>query len=116
MLTTLRHRLGGGIMLLLIVSACTEKPAPIPFKTFKNTIKELHLAEAAAGVPGTDFYTRFATDSSARFNAMVLKKNGLTEVQFREALTWYKDRPELLDSAYRLVLNDLTLMQSDINK
>lgn len=103
-------------MLLLFVSACAEKKPPIPFNTFKNTLKDLHLAEAAAGVPGTDFNAAFATDSSARFNAMVLKKNGLSEAQFREALTWYKDRPELLDSAYRLVLNDLTLMQSDINK
>lgn len=97
-------------------TACTEKAPPLPFKTFQVVLKELHLAEAAATVPGTSFYTAFATDSSARYNAQVLKNNGLTEGQFRDALAWYKDHPELLDSAYRMILTDLTVMQSDINK
>jgi len=97
-------------------TACTEKAPPLPFKTFQVVLKELHLAEAAATVPGTAFYKDFSADSSARYNAMVLKKNGLTEEQFRVALAWYKDRPELLDSAYKMILTDLTLMQSDINK
>lgn len=104
------------LWLTATLTACTEKAPPLPFKTFQVVLKELHLAEAAATVPGTAFYTAFTTDSSARYNALVLKNNGLTEEQFRVALSWYKDRPELLDSAYRMILTDLTLMQSDINK
>lgn len=113
MSTTFRRLL---FITAILAASCSGKKPPVPFNTFKNVLKELHLSEAAAGVPGTSFYESFATDSSARFNAMVLKKNGISEAQFREALGWYKDRPELLDSVYRLVLNDLTLMQSDINK
>lgn len=113
MSTTFRRLL---FITAILAASCSEKKPPVPFNTFKNVLKELHLSEAAAGVPGTSIYESFATDSSARFNALALKKNGISEAQFREALAWYKDRPELLDSAYRLVLNELTLMQSDINK
>ncbi|MBU3677469.1 MAG: DUF4296 domain-containing protein, partial [Chitinophagaceae bacterium] len=61
-------------------------------------------------------YGPSSADSMPKLNALVLKKYSINEATFRNGMAWYKERPELLDSAYKLVLADLSVMQSDINK
>ena len=95
---------------------CNEPKPPIPFPTLIHIIRDLHIAEAAVTTPGAPMYGQSPTDSMPQLNAMVLKRYGLQESDFRAGLAWYKQHPELLDSAYKLVLADLSVMQSDINK
>lgn len=95
---------------------CKEPKPPIPFPIFKNIIRDLHLAEAAVTTPGAPMHGQSPTDSIPQLNAIVLKRYDIQEADFRSGLAWYKQHPELLDSAYKLVLADLSVMQSDINK
>lgn len=104
------------LLLFVFLLGCREEKAPIPFPVFKNIIKDLHVAEAAVNTPGTPMHGASATDSMPKLNALVLEKYKINEATFRAGMAWYKERPELLDSAYNLVLADLSVMQSDINK
>ena len=103
-------------LLLFLCNACRDEKPPLGFDKFKALLKDFHIAEAAVTTPGSPLYGATPLDSLPRLNALVLKQHGITEAQFREGLSWYKDHPEMLDSAYNAILSDLSVMQSRINK
>jgi hypothetical protein len=81
-----------------------------------EVLRDIHLAEAWAGMAGPDSLrapaSRRNLDTLARDYHRIFKKHGLSRDQFSEAYTWYKARPEELDSVYARVLPMLNEMEA----
>lgn len=72
-----------------------ESP-PVPPSKMELIVTDLELSEAYSLAPG-----RHAPDSFAKvYRVAVLRKHGLSDTAYQEALDWYYQHPALLDSVY----------------
>ena len=73
---------------------------------------DVHLLEAALNV------STYSKDNIVLNNinpsSDILKKNGVTKVQYDSSFQFYAKYPQMLVQVYQLVLNDLSKMQAEV--
>lgn len=90
-----------------------EKP-PLPEEKMQQVLLDIHLAETYSLGLGDSTRNRFEKnyDSLAVFYRSILKHHGLTFEAFNDALSWYRERPEAIDSLYVKVINRLSELKA----
>lgn len=100
----------------LLLAACTTAEAPLPRARMAEVLRDIHLAEAWAGIVGPDSLrtpaSRRNLDTLACDYHRIFKKHNISQTQFSEAYAWYKARPGELDSVYARVLPMLNEMEA----
>jgi hypothetical protein len=103
----------------LLLLSCGEKekqttiPANIlPKEKMAQVITDIHIAEAEAGIHALPDSTSKGLISFQK----VFEKDTITKRQYEESLTFYIDHPQLLDTVYTQVLNELSKMQGAVAK
>lgn len=98
--------------------SCGEKktvsiPATVlPKEKMAAVIKDIHLSEAEMSL-------RTFPDSTSKEKLSfqkIFEKDSITKKQYDESLSFYVDHPQLLDTIYEQVLNDLSKMQGEAAK
>ena len=98
-------------------SSCKQDKPPLSPEQMCKLLLELHLAEAyAQQLPNSAATNYKNADSLFMFNAEILKRQNVSEMDFRKSLNWYKSRPELLDSIYQTILSNIAILNSKYNK
>ena len=105
------------LLLGVFVTGCSKKPMSIPENTISpdtmvSILTEIHLAQAAVAthVPGDTM--PFTTGDYLPF---IFKKHRTTQQQFDKSLRFYSGRPNLLDSIYKDVLDELNRKEGEID-
>lgn len=96
---------------LILFAACDQKEQPpVNADKMQKILTDLHVAEAySAMVSDTLHIARNKNyDSLAVYYKDILSHHKVTEDEFIKGIDWYKRRPDLLDSVYVNVLNNLT--------
>jgi len=118
MLMSNKNLIGLFLTLVLGVFSCqsgqheiTDKPADLlNRKEMAMILSDIHIAEAGVAT------TTLAGDSLIQRNlddyALLFKKNGVDEKQFRASYTYYLSRPAELDSIYQEVLAKLNHLEA----
>lgn len=98
--------------------SCRREPEPLSIDKMSHVLLEMHVAESYSQYAPKDSSRQQLKnqDSLARYYALILKENKITEQDFKRSMAWYKKQPELLDSIYQQILADLSVWQSRINK
>lgn len=114
-------RLSIFIVLLTIVCmhmSCSNEDKILTLPELSQVLLDLHLAEAYAQHLPKDSVQRDLknVDSLNVWDASILKKHHVTEKRFSVSMEWYKNHPELLDSAYQKMLSELTIMATKLDK
>ena len=110
------------IFSLLLTSSlfsCGEKEKTVaipsgilPQEKMAAVLTDIHIAEAEAnlGAPPDS-----ALKTPISFHK-IFEKDSVSKKQYEESLSFYVDHPELLDSIYTHVLNQLDKMQGEASK
>lgn len=106
------------VMAVFASSGCKQDKPPINPEQMSSLLLELHLAEAYAQQLAKENATISYKneDSLLVFNAEILKRQKISEADFRKSLNWYKSRPELLDSIYQNILSNIAILNAKYNK
>jgi hypothetical protein len=104
----------------ILGSSCkskVEKP-PIAEQTMISIIKDINIAEVYSQGLGDSVGNRFEKnyDSLAHFYTAILQHYHVSFEEFTEALKWYKERPNKIDSLYINVLTQYEKENSRYNK
>lgn len=103
-------------LLLLSCGTAEQKPVVIPAdvlpkEKMAEVITDIHIAEAKAGLePYQD--SAYAITSFEK----IFEQNKITRAQYDSSLVFYIEHPELLDTIYGQVLNELSKMQANTGK
>ena len=108
-------------LLLLSCGSPEEKPVVIPNdvlpkEKMAQIISDIHIAEAEASMgalPDSASTARIAIGTSFQ---KIFEKNKITKAQYDTSLVFYIEHPELLDTIYGQVLNELSKMQAGTSK
>lgn len=86
----------------------------MPEGEMEQILLDIHLAETYSQGLGDSSVNRFQKnyDSLAGFYTSVLRHHKLSFEHFNEALEWYKQRPERIDTLYARVLNRLNELKA----
>ena len=88
---------------ILIISCKNKVKAPVERETFVHILTDMHTAEAAAE---GEFTT--VKDSLLKiYYPQILKKHGVSQVDFDSTLTLYSREPILFDSIYAQVFREI---------
>jgi len=109
------------IIILLITGSCSEKKErpPIPLKEMQLLMVDIHMAEAySVGKYPDSLKKKFDKnpDSLGVYYAIVLRHHNIRLDQFKAAISWYKQHPEMLDTLYNKVLDRVNEMQAEQDK
>lgn len=86
----------------------TSVPSNIlPKEKMAQVITDIHLSEAEMGMHALPDSTKKGPVSFEN----IFKKDSITKQQYEESLAFYIDHPQLLDTVYTQVLNELSKMQ-----
>lgn len=100
------------LLSLFMLPACKQdkESPPIPEEQMQEILLDMHLAETYSQGLGDSTVNRFQKnyDSLAGFYTSILKHHNLSFESFNEALEWYKERPDRIDTLYARVLGRLT--------
>ena len=75
-------------------------------------ITDIHLSEAETSLRT---FPDSTSSEKVSFNK-IFEKHSITKKQYEESLSFYIDNPELLDSVYTNVLNELSKKQGEVAK
>lgn len=102
--------------LAILIFSCGEEKKQLsvpdnilPKEKMAQVITDIHLAEAEANL-------RTLPDSSSKDTIgfqKIFEKDSISKQQYEESLSFYIEHPELLDSVYVQVLNELSKMQAE---
>lgn len=96
--------------------SCSSDDAPVSRAQMADVLRDIHLAEAWAGLAGPDSLrspsSRRNLDSLATYYSAILAKYKLSQQQFSSAYAWYKAHPTELDSVYARVLPMLNELEA----
>ncbi|RYZ26573.1 MAG: DUF4296 domain-containing protein [Sphingobacteriales bacterium] len=99
------------VLSLALFVSCKQgqETPPVARDKMSRILLDMQLAEAYSQGLGNDPRNKFEknADSLTGFYTSVLKHYNLSFEDFEEALTWYKERPPMLDSLYSSVLTQL---------
>ena len=83
-------------LFVLIISCKNELKAPVDRETFVRMLTDMHVAEAAA----EGEYTPMKDSILKIYYPQILKKYGVTQVDFDSTLAIYSRQPVVFDSLY----------------
>lgn len=100
----------------LALSSCSSDTAPVPRAQMAVVLRDIHLAEAWAGLAGPDSLrspaSRRNLDSLSTYYSVILARHKLSQQEFSAAYAWYKAHPTELDSVYARVLPMLNELEA----
>jgi hypothetical protein len=110
------------LLFILFTNSCkSKKPQPpIPEKTMEKVIVDIQLAESySLGISsdtGRESITRFQknTDSLFNFYSAILNHYDLSYATFREAVDWYKNHPDNLDTLLSGAIEELNRQKAKL--
>ena len=105
------------VFAICFLAACAEKEEHLPIDKMSKVLLELHVAESyAKQLPSSAHPEQRGNEDSLKyFVAAILKENKIAEKEFTQSMDWYAKQPELLDSIYQQILNDVAVWQSKYN-
>ena len=77
-----------------------------------QVIADIHLAEAEVNI---HMLPDSSSDKKLSFQK-IFEKHAITKQQYEKSLSFYVNRPEMLDEIYESVLNELSKMQGETGK
>ncbi len=90
-------------LFILIISCKNEVKAPVERDVFVHVLTDMHTAEAA-----TEGEFTTVKDSLLKiYYAQILKKHGVSQVDFDSTLTLYSRQPVPFDSIYAQVFREI---------
>jgi hypothetical protein len=106
-----KHRFLVAVMaVLVVVFGCETDDRPEEILTIEQMVPVLTELEIAyAGVDQTIKDPKERTKKYEEMNSLVLKKNKLEKGQFYDSYKWYEQRPILLDTLLKLVVQELSM-------
>ena len=109
------------IQVLIMAISCSEKKErpPVSLEKMQSLMVDLHLAETySVGLYPDSLRKKFDKnpDSLAVYYAAILAHHHLDITQFKTAVDWYKQHPEMLDSLYNRVLSLANELQAEQEK
>jgi len=108
------NRIAFVIGIILLFSACEGRPKGVLNQNdMVSVLTDLHKLEgsmAAKDIP----YDQF--DKKNEYYLSVLNKHGITPAQFDSSLVWHSKNAKNFDKIYDKVLENLTNLQTDINR
>lgn len=97
------------------VAACNEdkKTPPIEISRMGKILTDLQVAEVYSSMVDDSLHRVMPKnhDSLAVYYNDVLAHHKVTQQEFEKALDWYKSNPDLLDTAYKQMISQLTLLE-----
>jgi hypothetical protein len=102
-----------------LIFSCTEKKATtipetiLPIEKMANVLLDVHLLEAAMNVAVYNTDKKPGEEATPGFD--ILKKNNITKQQYTESFDFYSNHPEMLNTIYDMVLNNLSKMQAEVS-
>ena len=107
------------LLFVFILASCGDKnkSVTIPSNILSKekmaaVLTDIHIAEAEAG-------SRTLPDSTSKVPVSfekIFEKDSISKSQYEESLSFYMDHPDLLDTVYVQVLNELSKMQGQAGK
>lgn len=101
---------------LLVLESCNKKETAIPKgvldpMAMADLLADLHTVQAAASIHATrdTSFVPFAAYAPALF-----KNHGTTAAVYDSSLAFYTRHPELLDSIYKEVIDELSRRQAEV--
>ncbi len=105
------------LILFVLVVSCGEKKSVripesvLPVEKMAKVLVDIHLMEAAMNL---NINPVTAPTMNIKTGSDVFKKNNITKAKYDESLEFYSLHPELLNSVYEIVLNDLSKKQAEV--
>lgn len=99
-------------------ASCQQATAPLSMKQMSAILLDLHIAESYAHhLPIDSMHRGLKNEDTLRFlTAQVLKEHHTNEKDLQASLAWYQTQPELLDSIYEQVLNELSIRETKLQQ
>lgn len=102
-------------ILVAMLGACNDGKNTPPVSTEKmgKILTDIQLAEVYSSMVDDSLHRVMPKnqDSLAVYYKEVFAHNKVTQKEFEAAMDWYKSNPELLDSAYKYMINELTVQE-----
>lgn len=99
----------------VIFAACNDEKNTPPISTEKlgQILADIQLAEVYSSMVDDSLHRVMPKnqDSLAVYYKEILAHHKVTQQEFDDAMQWYKSNPELLDSAYKYMINELTIKE-----
>ena len=102
------------LLFICVLVSCGDKsksvaipPNILSREKMAAVLTDIHIAEAEAG-------SRTLPDSTSKVPVSfekIFEKDSISKSQYEESLSFYMDNPDLLDTVYVQVLNELSKMQ-----
>ncbi|MDQ3047033.1 MAG: DUF4296 domain-containing protein [Bacteroidota bacterium] len=105
------------LLLILLMVSCGEKKSAkipdsvLPMEKMAEVLVDIHLLEAAMNL---NINPVTAPTMNIKTGSDVFKKNNITKAMYDESMDFYSLHPELLNSVYEVVLNDLSKKQAEV--
>lgn len=102
-------------VLITLLGACKDGENTPPISTDKmgKILTDVQLAEVYSSMVDDSLHRVMPKnqDSLAVYYKEVLSHHKVTQQEFQTAMDWYKSNPELLDSVYKYMINELTVQE-----
>jgi hypothetical protein len=91
---------------VLLIAACKRESPHLSPEKMVPILADLHLADAYSGIIRDTLKPNLGKnyDSLAVWTKSILAAHKVSEKEFNQAMDWYRDRPEVLDSLYAKVI------------
>ena len=115
----------GGLSLTAIVlsahiffSSCAGKKNDIPadvigMEELAPVLADMHIAQASMNMNRMSDSLRF---NMCDYTDYILKSRHITKERYHRSLSFYSSHPELMDSVYRRVIDELSRKQSEAER
>ncbi|MBP6334123.1 MAG: DUF4296 domain-containing protein [Bacteroidia bacterium] len=110
-----------GLILLIyfaLSSGCKDSQITIPPDVLSkeemvSVLTDLRIAQASVTILE---YTDTLQFKAEEYQTAILKRRGVTEIQFENSRKFYSDHPELLQQILEEVVNELSKAQGELEK
>jgi hypothetical protein len=102
-------------ILVVLLAACNDDGNTPPVSTEKmgQILTDIQLAEVYSSMVDDSLHRVMPKnqDSLAVYYKEIFAHHQVTQEEFQKAMDWYKSNPEMLDSAYKVMINELTVKE-----
>ena len=100
-------------LLVVFLAGCTGKKINIPEAVLqpaemKSILVDVHVAQAAIGIHAVNDSVQYSLED---YLAFIYKNHHTNREQFDSSMKFYASNPEMLDSIYKDVIEDLSKRQ-----
>ncbi len=94
----------------MLVACKNEEKPPITVEKMGNILADIQLAEAYSSMVDDSLHRIVPKDqdSLAVYYKKVWASHQISQQQFEQAIDWYKGHPDLLDTAYKHMISELS--------